>query len=153
VRLRHRLKLLSLRLLAGVAVYVAFAVLSRWPVLVHTPGASDCACGEFLAKTTRHVIWNPLRDRTPESTAAIFLENLREGNCAVKTDWCADALNRHRISSWQLAYREDDHDVVSVYFRLTKYGGGPAYYLHGVGAVDLRKNGSGWDVTGYDAYF
>jgi hypothetical protein len=139
--------------LTAVTGYVAVALLSRRPILVHTLGVSDCACGAMVAKTTRHVIWNPLRDRTPESTASSFLETLREGNCAVKTDWCADALTRHRVSSWQLAYREDTRDMVSLYFRLTKYGGGPAYYLQGVGAVDLRRNRTGWAVIGYDAYF
>ena len=56
------------------------------------------------------------------------------------SNWCADALIRHRVSYWQLAYREDSSDTVTLFFKLTKYEAAPAYYLTGVGVVDARKS-------------
>ena len=147
------LKLCSLIVLAGSTGYLAFAMLSRGPILAHTPGYWDCACGDWVAKTTRLVIWNPLRDREPELMAYTFLANLRSGNCSVELKWCPDALSRHRVSDWQLAYREDASDSISLFFKLTKYDGGPAYDLKGAGVVGLRKGTAGWVVTNYDAMF
>jgi hypothetical protein len=53
----------------------------------------------------------------------------------------------------RLAYREDEAEVASLYFRLTKYRTSSADELSGVGVVDIRRGRSGWTVAGYDSYF
>ena len=140
--------------LAAIAVYVAVALIARRPILANTLGEWDCACGDMLIKTTRHVIWNPLRDRTPEIIANEFLTNLRAGNCSISREWCADALARHRFANWKLSYREDSGAMVSLYFKLAKYGSPDSAYNQGsVGAVSLQKGTTGWVVVDYSYYF
>jgi hypothetical protein len=128
-------------------------VFSRRPILAHTLGDWDCACGNWHIKTTRHVIWNPLRNRAPEVAAHEFLANLRANRCFVRRELCEDALARHRVSDWRLAYREDDGDTVSLYLELTKYGGGPEYNPTGAGVIEVQRGVTGWVVNGFDCYF
>lgn len=144
------------RLIIGGFVSLAFAVyaLMNWPILAHTPGAWDCACGDMYIKTTRKAIWNPFRDRTPERVANDFFLRLRANECQVGENICHDALPHHRVSDWRLAYREDSGSAASLYFKLTKLSGERPYPpLGGVGAVALRKFSAGWKVVSYDRYF
>jgi hypothetical protein len=143
----------SIIVLVAIAGYLLVALLLRRPILLHTLGEWDCACGDMLIKTTRRSLWNPFRDRTPENRAYDFLANLRAGNCPVDLAWCADVLAKRRVSGWRLAYREDGADGASLYFRLTKYGDGPPNELGGVGVIDVHRGTSRWMVTGYDSYF
>ncbi|HWR37482.1 MAG TPA: hypothetical protein VN622_16590 [Clostridia bacterium] len=131
----------------------AALVLSRRPILAYSPGEWDCACGDMYIKTTRHVIWNPLRDRLPEAAAFEFLADLKTNHCSAGRVVCEGILPNHRVSAWKLAYREDRAEIVSLYFKLAKYGKDPRYNLTGVGVVDLRKGTDGWAVIGYDSYF
>ena len=75
-----------------VALYVAFALVTRRPILAHTLGEWDCACGDMLIKTSRRALWNPLRDRNPEIVANDFLAGLRDGRCEASERLCTDAL-------------------------------------------------------------
>ena len=138
--------------IAAIAAGAAMA-LGRQPILAQTPGEWGCACGDMFIKTTRWVAWNPLRDHAPEKAANAFLVDLRNNECSAVHDICQYALPAHRVSDWRLAYREDAGGAVSLYFKLTKYGGGPGYNLTGVGAVALQKAATGWTVAGYDSYF
>jgi hypothetical protein len=130
-------------------------VVERSPTLAHSPSLWDCACADF--NTRRIVIWNPFRDRSPESVADNFLDGLRANTCSIGCAVCENALPNHRVTDWRLAYREDEDKgrSVSLYYKLRKYGesrkSGP---LSGVGAIDLRRDSHGrWTVTGYDSYF
>jgi hypothetical protein len=158
-RLGRRVKFALVIALGVVALYVAFALGTRRPILAHTLGEWDCACGDMLTKTTRRALWNPLRDRNPEIVGNDFLAGLRDGRCEAGERLCTDALSKHRVSDWKLAYREDADGTVAVFFKLTKYenpikyGSVPAYDVGGVGVVDLGKRPTGWVVTGYDCYF
>jgi hypothetical protein len=62
-----------------VLVGAAFGPL-RTPVLLHFT-ETDCACGEYRDEVTGVTIQNPLRDTSPERSAAKFLEGLRNGRC------------------------------------------------------------------------
>ena len=132
----------------------AVYILARGPILAHSPGAWDCACGDMYIKTTRSAIWNPFRDRTPESVAHDFLVRLRANTCSASQTVCQSVLPHHRVSDWRLAYREDDGVGVSLYFKLTKFSDERKYEpLTGVGAIGLQKNSIGWKVTTFDSYF
>lgn len=142
---------------AGVTV----AVIALWlanslrhkPVLVHTLGEWDCACGEMYIKTTMRVIWNPFRDRQPEIAGDDFLSKGRaidsDGAIAV----CQPSLPAHRVTAWKLSYREDSGDVATLYYKLTKHGMEGQSNVTGVGVIDVRKTPAGWCVAGFDAYF
>lgn len=42
---------------------------------------------------------------------------------------------------------------MTLYFKLSKYGGGPGYELTGQGAVTLYREEDNWNLISYDAYF
>jgi len=151
VRMRKRSWLFCLGL--AVAALSAYKLAIGKPILASTLGEWDCACGDWSIKTTRLAIWNPVRDRTPERVAESFLAGLRENNCTASTALCESALPGRRVSNWQLAYRKDDDDHVTLYFRLTKYGGRPESELSGIGVATVERRSTGWGVSGYDSYF
>ncbi len=103
---------------------------SRWYVLRSTRREADSGLtpGEGIVlwrdvhQNHRHVVWNPLRDRLPETAALKFLTGLKANRCSADRTVCQDALPNHRVSAWQLAYREDEAEIVSLYFKLAKYG-------------------------------
>jgi hypothetical protein len=136
---------------AAVGLWTAYALKYR-PVLVHTPGDWDCACGEIYIKTTMRGIWNPFRDRQPEIVANDFLSKLRANECAVSDEVCRTSLPSHRVSAWKLSYREDAGATSSLYYKLTKYGDKTPLGAS-VGVIDVRKTPAGWRVIGFDSYF
>lgn len=136
-----------------IAALPVYRVATRRPIIANTLGEWDCACGDWYIKTTRLVLWNPLRDRAPEREAEFFLAGLRENKCTASRGLCESALPNHRVSNWKLAYREDADDHVTLYFKLTKYDGSPQSELTGQGAVTTERRGARWAITGYDSYF
>lgn len=137
---------------AAVGIWTAYALVYK-PVLVHSPGEWDCACGDMYIKTTFRAIWNPFRDRRPEALADAFLSKLRANECVVGPELCRASLPKGRVSKWKLSYRADAGDTASLYYKLTKYGDEAKAKLTGVGAIDLRRSADGWRVIGYDCYF
>ena len=94
------------------------------------------------------------RDRSPENRATIFLEDLRNGKCALVDSIYAYALKNHRISEWRLENRSDDRDHIQLYYKLTKYGViEPEYRLTGDGLIELARNEGSWTVVNYSNYF
>ncbi len=134
-----------------VGIWTVYALVNK-PVVLHSPGEWNCACGSMYIKTTFQVIWNPFRDRLPEALADTFLSNLRANKCFVGPELCRVSLPGRRVSEWRLSYREDEGATTSLYYKLTKYGG-EVNELRGVGAISLRRNVDGWHIIGYDAYF
>ena len=137
----------------AIAALPVYRLATGWPILANTPGEWDCACGDWYIKSTRLVLWNPVRDQTPERAAESFLAGLRENNCTAGTELCKSARPNRRVSNWKLAYREDDANHVTLYFKLTKYGERPELKLSGVGAVTVEKRRMEWGIIGYDSYF
>ena len=138
---------------AALAAFFVFQVVSQKPVLAYTPGEWDCACGDWYIYTTRSVLWNPFREREPERIAEAFLSDLRKNQCSADSEICRNALTNQRVSNWQLAFRKDTGREVTLYFKLTKYGGAPKFELLGQGAITLESLGTKWSLTSYDAYF
>ncbi len=138
--------------LAALSAPVYRVVVGR-SIIASAFGEWDCACGEWHVKMTRMVIWNPMRDRTPETVAEAFLQSLRDNNRRAAIDLCQSAVENHRVSNWKLAYREDEGNSAFLYFKLSKYGGGPEYEPTGEGVLTVERKGDDWVVRGYDAYF
>ena len=133
--------------------YLVFGLLLHRPILAHTLGNWDCACGDMYIKTTFRVIWNPFRDRQPEARADAFLTALRANECIVSPELCRQSLPNGRPSDWKLSYREDAHDTVHLYYKLTKFGDEGNLRLIGVGAIGMKKSVDGWSIIVYDHYF
>jgi len=137
---------------AAVCVWGGSFLINK-PVLIHSPGEWDCACGAMYIKTTFRSLWNPLRERQPERIADTFLSKLRANECVAGPELCRAALPNGRVAEWWLAYREDAGSSATLFYKLTKYGERSKTRLTGVGAVELRNGPNGWCVTGYDFYF
>src|ERR1035438_1991107 len=90
---------------AAIVIWTAYALVYK-PVLVHSPGDWDCACGDMYIKTTFRTIWNPFRDRRPEALADAFLSRLRANECVLGPELCRSSLPKGRVSEWKLSYRE-----------------------------------------------
>ena len=136
---------------AGVLLLVY--LLRHTPVFLHVFADSGCACGEYHGEVTGLVVFNPLRDRTPEKTAAHFLAELRAGKCTDDPSFCHYAFE-HNVSEWRLTNRRDDAGTVSLYYKLTKKDViDPQYRLTGAGLVKVAKAHNNWTVTYYSSYF
>ena len=137
--------------IALACAWTAYALAFR-PILVHTLGQWDCACGGIYIKTTIRSIWNPFRDRQPEIVADHFLSQLRANNCAPDDKVCRQSMPSKRVSVWTLSYREDAGNTASLFYKLGKYGQitpSPG----SVGVVDVEKTRAGWRVLDFSAYF
>ena len=122
--------------------FLLLVVLLREHVLLHIPDSS-CACGDD--PITGFIVLNPMRDRSPENSAEVFLKDLRSGKCSAD---CTGALNNHRISNWQLKNRDDRWGSVELYYRVIDHD-----TESGMGVVDLVRRKDSWVVTSYSAVF
>ena len=123
----------------------------RKPVLLHI-GDGSCACAD--ADITGFILLNPVRDRSPEQSAELFLKNVRNGNCSADDLACIAAIEKHRVSSWTLKNRDDDHGSVELYFAVTEQvPTNPLYTESGEGTVDLVRREGIWVVTNYSSVF
>jgi hypothetical protein len=152
----RRIGWIATRAVAGTLVLflgVAHTLRQR-PVLIHVFADTDCACGEYHEEVTGLIVRNPFRDSSPEQSAATFLEELRNGRCAVNASLCQYALDGHRVSDWRLANRQDRGNRVLLYYKLTKYAASsPEYRLSGEGLIGIVRTQGGWTVWDYSSYF
>lgn len=140
--------------LALCAVALLLAAVVRRPILFHFFADTGCACGEYHDEVTGWIVLNPLRDRSPERRAALFLEALRNDKCVAGDSICTYALENHRVSDWRLESRVDHQGQVHLYYRFTKYGvTEPQYRLTGEGLLELARVEGAWKVTNYSSYF
>jgi len=143
--------LLSIVLLSAVLV---FRLLTRKPILGYIIGEWDCACGVWHEKVTRGVIWNPLRDRSPEHAANAFLLGLRSNQCNARAEVCRGALVHRRVSNWELRFRENEGQSSFMYFVLTHIDRSENVpELSGQGVVTAKFQDGRWLVVGYDTIF
>jgi hypothetical protein len=129
-------------------------MLRRRPILLHAFADTGCACGEYPAEVTGLIGRNPFRDSLPEQSAAMFLNELREGGCTADASLCQYALDGHRVSGWRLVNRHDDSDGVRLFYKLTKYAAFNAKHeLSGEGQIEVVQTNGSWRVAGYSSYF
>lgn len=97
---------------------------------------------------------NPIRDRSPEKSADLFLAELRSGKCSADDSICIDALKKHRVSDWQFKNRDDDQGIVTLYYSVTEHvPANPLYTESGEGMIDLALKNGRWVVTNYSSVF
>lgn len=126
----------------------------RRPILFQILAETGCACGEYHENVTGWIVLNPFRDRSPERSAANFLEDLRNGRCTAESTLCQYALNGHRVSEWRLANLRDTGQSVQLYYKLTAFGVDAARFrFSGEGLVEVTRVQNGWKVSCYSSYF
>ena len=131
--------------------------------------------GPVLARSEDHdplsglpvsIKMNPLRDRTIEHSANLFLRELRDGHCdELLTKWehdyrkkyahfICDSEKQHPLLSWELAEWESAAPLTILHYHgKRQYGGGqPGTYQELFTITTEKKNGE-WVVTKYDAMY
>ena len=133
------------------SAFLLLTAVLRKPVLLHVSDGS-CACSD--EEITGFIVLNPFRDRSPEKSAEVFLNNLRSGKCSGDDSICIDALKNHYVSNWQFRNRDDDQGSVELYYNVTEHvPTNPLYTESGEGTVDLVRKESSWVVTSYSTKF
>ena len=131
--------------------------------------------GPVLARSEDHdpltglpvsIRMNPMRDRTIEHSANLFLRQLRDGHCdELLSKWehdyrrkyahfICDSEKQHPLLSWELAEWESAPPLTILHYHgKRQYGGGqPGTYQELFTVTAEKKNGE-WVVTKYDAMY
>ncbi len=111
-------------------------------------------------KEPAFAIFNPFRDRAPESHAEAFLNLLKEGKCEEATavlsftpeyrqELCGREANSPLLA-WKLTNRTDNSDTTRMYYRARRknYDG-----YQGQLWVTVEKRGNDWQVTKYECFY
>ncbi|MDQ1388537.1 MAG: hypothetical protein QOF56_1991 [Acidobacteriaceae bacterium] len=131
--------------------------------------------GPVLARSQDHdsltglpvsIRMNPLRDRTIEHSANLFLRQLRDGHCDdLLSKWehdyrkkyahfICDSEKQHALLSWELAEWESAPPLTILHYRgKRQYGGGQPGTYQELFTVTTEKKGAEWVVTKYDAMY
>jgi len=147
-------RLAVLLVLCALAI-VAWRLASK-PVLFHSrilATADDRSCGEYNQEGTGIPILNPLRSRSPERAAEVFLRAASKARCLSGWDerLCA-FITRHPIpaSAWRLVNRWDSGKESVLFYRLesqelAKRKRNGCLIAH----VKLQRTDTTWKITGY----
>lgn len=119
-----------------------------------------------LTKMPISITMNPFRDRTIERTANGFISEMRDGNCRQllaqwekdyrrkRADFLCNSEAQHPLILWNLVQWEDAPPLVILYYKGKRYSSPSqdATYKD-LFSVTEEKQGSGWTVTKYDAFY
>ena len=119
-----------------------------------------------LTQMPLSITMNPLRDRTIEHTAHVFIAQMRDGNCRQllsawerdyrrkRADFICASEAQHPLISWSLVEWEDAPPLVILQYKGQRYAtpARDATYKD-LFSVTEEKKDSGWVVTKYDAFY
>lgn len=131
--------------------------------------------GPVLARSEDHdpltglpvsIKMNPLRDRTIEHSANLFLRQLRDGHCDdLLSKWehdyrkkyahfICDSEKQHPLLAWELVEWESAPPLTILHYRgKRQYGGGQAGSYQELFTVTTENKEGQWVVTKYDAMY
>ena len=131
--------------------------------------------GPVLARSDDHdpltglpvsIRMNPLRDRTIEHSANLFLRQLRDGHCDdLLSKWEHDYRTKyahfictseaqHPLVSWDIAEWEDVPPLRILHYRgIRRNAPGQSSTYRELLSVTLENKDGGWTVTKYDAIY
>ena len=144
------------RLIDGSILFEA-APLAQFPPVVW----SLSPCPTFHDEVTGLIVLNPLRDRTPERAASLFLSDLRNRECIaderIVPGLCKDALERRPVLDLRLRNRRDVNSTVTLfYFFKGKFRPDrdiDPWDAWGEGMVQLERKGQNWVVINYGSRY
>lgn len=151
----------------GVAALMVFGFLGYiWWLSNQGPVLARSEERDPLSGLPISIRMNPLRDRTIERTANVFLRQLRDGQCnQLLAEWerdyrkkyahfICDSEAQHPLLSWELAEWESAPPLTILHYRgKRRYGNGqPGTYQELFTVTTENKEGQ-WVVTKYDAMY
>jgi len=119
-----------------------------------------------LTQMPLSITMNPLRDRTIEHTANVFIAQMRDGNCRQllaawgkdyrrkRADFLCTSESQHPLIKWNLVEWEDLPPLVILQYKGQRYSttAQDATY-EDLFSVTEEKKDTGWVVTKYDALY
>jgi hypothetical protein len=150
---------------AGALIVVCFLGYLNWlshqpPVLAKSPERDS------LTGIPDSIKLNPLRDRTSEDVAVVFIRAMRDGNCTEElSDWeqdyrkkyaaaICDSEAKHPLIGWRLVDWEDRPPLRILSYRSTRLSApGDTNPYHSLFSVTLEKRAGQWQVSKYDALY
>jgi hypothetical protein len=104
-------------------------------------------------------IFNPLRDRIPETYAESFLDLVKAGKCQEAMSslpveeeyrhYICEMEREHPLASWRLKNRTDRQDTVKMfYWHWSKEAKAHSWLW-----VTVQKSDEGWHVTSYERHY
>jgi hypothetical protein len=119
-----------------------------------------------LTQMPLSITMNPLRDRTIEHTANVFIAQMRDGNCRQllaawekdyrkkRADFLCISESQHPLIKWHLVEWEDVPPLVILHYKGQRYSttAQDATY-EDLFSVTEEKKDAGWVVTKYDAFY
>ncbi len=145
-----------------VAVFLGYlAWLNNQP-----PVLSKSEDRDTLTGIPNSISLNPLRDRTSERAAVVFIRAMKDGNCKKQlSEWQHDYRRKyaaliceseakHPLIGWQLVDWEDRPPLRILQYRGRRLDApGESKTYTGLLSVTLEKKIGQWDVTKYDAMY
>ena len=112
------------------------------------------------------ITMNPLRDRTIEHTANVFVAQMRDGNCREllaawekdyrkkRAEFVCTSEAQHPLIGWNLVEWEDVPPLVILHYKGQRYStpAQDATYKDLLSVTEEKKEG-GWAVTKYDSFY
>ena len=150
---------------AGVLVVVIFLGYLNW--LTHQPPVlAKSEERDSLSGIPESIKLNPLRDRSSEKAAAVFIRAMRDGQCNQQlAAWEKDYRKKyaaficgseakHPLIGWQLVDWEDQPPLRILHYRGRRLNApGESSTYNELFSVTLERNYGDWQVTKYDAMY
>jgi hypothetical protein len=150
---------------AGVLIVAGFLGYLNW--LNHQPPVlAKSEQRDTLTNIPEEIKLNPLRSRTSEKTAVVFIRAMRDGHCteelsAWEKDYrrkyaesICDFEGKHPLVGWQLVDWEDRPPLRILTYRGTRLNApGDTNTYDSVFSLTLEKRSGPWKVTKYDALY
>jgi len=152
---------------AGAAVLLVVVFLGYLSWLNNQPPVlSKSEDRDTLTGIPNSISLNPLRDRTSEKAAAVFIRAMKDGNCKEQlSEWQHDYRRKyaaliceseakHPLIGWQLVDWEDRPPLRILQYRGKRLNApGESTTYTGLLSVTLERKIGQWDVTKYDALY
>ena len=106
-----------------------------------------------------YCLLNPLRDRGPETVAASYLNQLREGHvqsiacCVGEKKYILDNEQQWPIQSWRIGNRADSAGRSEITYHVTRGNGYSRYADEEEVHVLIIRSGDGWELQSFSAVY
>ena len=150
---------------AGVLLVLVFLGYLAW-LNSQPPVLSKSEDRDTLSGIPNSISLNPLRDRTSERIAALFIRAMKDGRCREElADWehdyrkkyaryICDSEEKHPLLGWQLVDWEDQPPLRILHYRGKRLSTpGEATTYSGLLSVTLENRTGQWELTKYDAIY
>ena len=151
----------------GVGVFIVLICLGYVNWLSHQPPVlAKSVERDSLTGVPDSIKLNPMRDRSSEKAAVVFIRAMRDGHCEQQlAGWekdyrrkyaafICDSETKHPLIGWQLVDWEDQPPLRILHYRGKRLNtpGAPSTYSE-LFSITLEHDYGDWQVTKYDAMY